>query len=241
MEPSETREARQLTRKALATRQRIMDTAWHLFATKGYDQTTMRDIAAASECSLGLTYRYFASKEDLVLEFYQWLVVQLEELVPLLPVSSIADRFHRLMSMLLEIMAPHRLTLVALSGSALNPLSRAGVFGKEGAEVRRRARASYCVLVSGAKDVPRASQVDDLATLLYGVQLALVLFWLQDPSPELRQTEDLLQFVHELLGYLRPLMRVPWITQQVARFVQIVGPLLGGGEPLAARRERDIT
>ncbi|GLV53537.1 TetR family transcriptional regulator [Dictyobacter sp. S3.2.2.5] len=230
MESSETRETRQLTQKALATRQRIMDAAWHLFAAKGYDQTTMRDIAATSGCSLGLTYRYFASKEDLVLELYRWLVVQLDELAPLLPAASIADRFHRLMHDLLAVMEPHRLTLVALSGIALNPLSRAGVFGAEGAEVRRRAQASYRALVSGSRDAPRAAQVDDLATLLYGVQLAIVLFWLQDLSAETHQTEELLQFVHDLLRRLRPFLRVPWITQQLARFVQIIGPLLGKGE-----------
>jgi hypothetical protein len=112
----------------------------------------------------------------------------------------------------------------------LNPLSRAGVFGTEGTEVRRRARASYLVVVSGAKDAPRASQVDELATLLYGLQLALVLFWLQDLSSETSQTEELLQLVHELLRRLRPLLRLPWVTQIVARFVRIVGPLLGQGE-----------
>ncbi len=237
MESSEVRERRQLTQKALATRQHIMDTAWHLFATRGYDQTTMRDIAAVSGCSLGLTYRYFASKEDLVLELYRWLVVQLEELVTPLPITSIADRFHQLMRALLQVMAPHRLTLIALSGASLNPLSRAGIFGAEGAEVRRRARASYHTLVSGARDAPRAPQVDDLATLLYGLQLALVLFWLQDLSDEAHQTEDLLQFVHDLLRRLRPLLRVLWITQLVARFVQIVGPLLGQGEQSASERK----
>lgn len=228
-ETREPRETQKLTQKALMTQQRIMETAWRLFATKGYDQTTMREIAAEASCSLGLTYRYFASKEDLVLELYRWLVLQLEELIPLLPAVSIADRFHQLMHELLEVMTPHRLTLVALSGAALNPLSRAGVFGVEGAEVRRRALTSYRLLVSGARDAPRASQRDDMATLLYGVQLALVLFWLQDLSAETRQTEEFLQFIHELLERLRPLLRIPWIAQFLARFVHIIGPLLGSG------------
>lgn len=228
-------EADKLTSKAILTRQRIIDTALHLFATKGYEQTTMRDIAAAAKCSLGLTYRYFASKEDLVLELYRWLDIQLEELVHTLPDASIADRFHHLMRELLAVMAPHRLTLTALSGAALNPLSRAGVFGVEGAEIRRRARANYLVLVSEARDAPRESQVDDLATMLYGVQLALVLFWLQDLSNETQRTQELLQFLHELLGRLRPLLRLPWSAQLVARFVQIVGPLLGQGALPAQR------
>ncbi len=220
-------ETSKLTQKAALTRQRIIDTALQLFATKGYDQTTMRNIAAAADCSLGLTYRYFASKEELVLELYRWLALQLEEQVRLLPAASIVDRFHYLMRELLVVMAPHRLTLVALSGAALNPVSRAGVFGAEGAEVRRRARAGYLVLVSEAKDIPRTSQVDDLATILYGLQLALVLFWLQDLSDGTQRTQELLLFIHELLGRLRPFLRLPWVAQLVARFVQIVGPLLG--------------
>src|SRR5262249_27518201 len=143
MEPSR---PAQLTPKALLTRQRILDTALQLFATKGYEATSMRDIAAAADCSLGLAYRYFASKEDLVLELYVWLVAQLEDLVHRLPAGTIAKRFDRLMRELLAVMAPHRLTLVALSGAALNPHSRAGVFGAEGADVRRRALAAYVTL-----------------------------------------------------------------------------------------------
>lgn len=227
MEPSD---GPRLTRKATETRQRILDTAFHLFATNGYEGTTMRDIAAAARCSPGLTYRYFASKEDLALELYRWLAIQLEEQVDLLPAGSIADRFHALMRALLALMEPHRLTLVALSGAALNPLARAGVFGAEGAEVRRRARAAYIPLIAGAKDVPRAGQVDDLATVLYGLQLAMVLFWLQDVSSEARKTEELLLFIHDLLARIRPLLRLPLIAQSLARLTRIIGPLLGQEE-----------
>ena len=42
MEPSE---IAGLTQKAALTRQRILDTALQLFATNGYEKTTMRDIA----------------------------------------------------------------------------------------------------------------------------------------------------------------------------------------------------
>lgn len=235
MEPSKTAK---LTQKATLTRQRILDAALQLFAANGYEETTMRDIAAAAGCSLGLTYRYFASKEDLVLELYQWLAVQLEEQVRLLPAGSIAERFHHLMRTLLAVMDPHRLTLRALFGAALNPLSRAGVFGMEGAEIRRRARAAYITVIVQATDAPRAAQVDDLATVLYGLQLALVLFWLQDLSSGARRTQELLLFVHDLLRRIRPLLRLPLIAQSLARLVRIIGPLLGKDEVPHAEEER---
>jgi AcrR family transcriptional regulator len=220
-----------LTPKALLTRQRILDTALRLFAANGYDRTSMRDIAGAAGCSLGLAYRYFASKEDMVLELYLWLVARLEDQVRQLPEASIAERFRYLLSALLDEMAPHRLTLTALSGAALNPLSRAGVFGAEGAEVRHRARRAYVTLVAEAKDAPRSVHRESLATILYGVQLAMVLFWLQDLSSEARRTDELLEFSCGLLSRLRPLLRVPWIAQAIAHFVEITGPMLGYDGP----------
>ena len=55
-----------LTPKAQETRQHILETALGLFQAQGYDKTTMREIAAAADCSLGLAYRYFDGKEALV-------------------------------------------------------------------------------------------------------------------------------------------------------------------------------
>lgn len=46
-------------------KQEIMDIAMGVFLEKGYEQTTMRDIAAAVGIVPGLCYRYFKSKEEL--------------------------------------------------------------------------------------------------------------------------------------------------------------------------------
>jgi AcrR family transcriptional regulator len=48
-----------------STRQRIADAAIRLFAQKGVDRTTMKDIAQALGVSEPALYRYHASKEDL--------------------------------------------------------------------------------------------------------------------------------------------------------------------------------
>ena len=186
------------------------------------------------------SHRYFASKEDMVLELYLWLVARLEDEVRHLPAASIADRFRHLMAALLGEMAPHRLTLVALSGAALNPFSRAGVFGAEGAEVRHRARSTYLTLVAEAKDARRPAQVESLATLLYGVQLAVVLFWLQDLSSQAHKTTELLEFIHEVFGRLRLLLRVPWIAQALARFVEIMVQCWGKRAEWPARLKKPI-
>jgi AcrR family transcriptional regulator len=46
-------------------KQEIIEIAMQVFIEKGYEQTTMRDIAKAVKVVPGLCYRYFESKEDL--------------------------------------------------------------------------------------------------------------------------------------------------------------------------------
>lgn len=54
-------------RKKLKTRQTLRREAFRLFAAQGYEATTVDQIAAAAEVSPSTFFRYFATKEDLIL------------------------------------------------------------------------------------------------------------------------------------------------------------------------------
>src|SRR5918911_5185084 len=99
-------QATQLTPKGERTREHILETAIQLFIEKGYENTTMREIAAAAKCSLGLTYRYFARKEDLVLALYQRTATEQEEFVRSLAPAPIAERFAQAMHAKIAQIAP---------------------------------------------------------------------------------------------------------------------------------------
>ena len=54
--------------KAARTRTHIIDVAYEMFLADGYDQTTMEQIAERAEVGSSTLYRYFPSKELLILD-----------------------------------------------------------------------------------------------------------------------------------------------------------------------------
>jgi AcrR family transcriptional regulator len=68
---------RERTRRAV--RDELTQLAKELFVEKGYDETTIDDLAAAAGMSKRTFFRYFASKEELVVGKYEVLGEQLAE------------------------------------------------------------------------------------------------------------------------------------------------------------------
>ena len=57
--------------QAIATRQKIFDTAFQMITEHGFDNVTIADICKQSNVAKGLFYHYFNSKDDIVIETYK--------------------------------------------------------------------------------------------------------------------------------------------------------------------------
>jgi AcrR family transcriptional regulator len=64
--------------RAQEKRERILYAAFDLFSERGYDAVGMRDIAAASEVSIGTVYAYFADKKSIFVEVFAFYSAELE-------------------------------------------------------------------------------------------------------------------------------------------------------------------
>ena len=56
--------------KSEETRDRILQAAQEMFHDRGFESTTMREIAVAAGVATGAAYYYFDSKDAIVLAFY---------------------------------------------------------------------------------------------------------------------------------------------------------------------------
>jgi len=83
----------------LDSRQEILRTAARLFQQRGYDATSMNDVAAALKLSKGGLYHHFQSKDEILFEIMNHAMEITQERV-LDPVRGIADPEERLRSLI---------------------------------------------------------------------------------------------------------------------------------------------
>jgi TetR/AcrR family transcriptional regulator, cholesterol catabolism regulator len=89
-----------MTRETVVdSRQEILRTAARLFQQRGYDATSMNDVAAALKLSKGGLYHHFQSKDEILYEIMNHAMEITQERV-LNPVRSIADPEERLRALI---------------------------------------------------------------------------------------------------------------------------------------------
>src|SRR5579864_8228424 len=183
------------TPRAEDTRRRIYEAAMDLFREKGFEQTTMRDIAAKAGVALGAAYYYFSSKEAIVLAFYQEMQEHGHQ-VTIEAMSAhrkLRDRIQIVLEKRFELLEPNLKFLGALfkhSPDADDPLSP---FSEDTRSIREKAIELFRVAVEGGNVKVPPDVMPHLPRLLWLYQLSLILFWIYDHSAGKTRTKLLME------------------------------------------------
>ena len=220
------------TAQGAATRARLYATAMRLIAERGYEATTLRDIAKEARVSVGLLYRYFPSKQSVIISFYDELSADFARQAADMHPGRWRDRFIVALTTSLHVLEPHRVALRALAPVLVGDPDE-GVFSERTAFSRQRVQPVFEDAVVGATDAPKEPLAAALGRLLYLVHLAVLLWWLLDKSSRQRATAALVSLTQQLLPSAALALRV----LPVRRFVIAVDALMREalfGSPVSA-------
>src|ERR1017187_8695826 len=95
-----------MTRETVVdSRQEILRTAARLFQQRGYDATSMNDVAAALKLSKGGLYHHFQSKDEILFEImnHAMEITQERVLGPVRSISGAEDRLRALIRLHIEV------------------------------------------------------------------------------------------------------------------------------------------
>jgi len=195
--------------KGEETRHLVLETALNLFRRRGFERTTMRDIAEAAGLSLGAAYHYFRSKDALVLAYYERMQTEHENLARAAcpPDADLRTRLSMLFRTKLDLLGGDRKLLAALFGNLGDVSHPLSVFSRKTVAIRERSISQF-VAVLDEPSVP-----DDLRGLLgralWLAHLGVFLFFIHDGSPKQARTRKLAATLVELVASGIPLLTHP--------------------------------
>jgi AcrR family transcriptional regulator len=217
------------TPKAEETRRRIYEAALQMFREKGFEQTTMRDIARRAAVALGAAYYYFASKDAIVLAFYE----EMQERGHQSTLDAIAghrklrDRIRVVLEKRFELLFPNLKFLGALFKHSPDVADSLSPFSAETQPIREKAIELFKVAIEGSDVKVSPDLMPHLPRLLWLYQLGLILFWIYDRSEERKRTTVLMEKSLSLVVNLvrvsgLPLMRP--VRRTVLELLEVVTP-----------------
>lgn len=199
------------TQRAEDTRRKIYDAAMALFREKGFEETTMRDIATKAGVALGGAYYYFSSKDAIVLAFYREMQEASNEpvLATLAEHKKLRDRLRSVIDQRLKLLAPNRKFCAALFRHAPNSADPLSPFSSETRVIRDAAIEHMRIAIEGSDAKVPPDLNPRLPYLLWLYQMALIMFWLYDQSANQERTQKLMDKSLMLLVNLLRISALP--------------------------------
>lgn len=162
-----------------SSKQKILDAARIVFAQKGFEGATSRDIAELAGCSVGLIFKYYNDKQNLFkILVVEWFSGNMESLLQLPSSASLAEEINLLVNWFINNFTErkdlHKIFLfqrfnISFHNSFANEHQE---YLQQRLEIIRQRLNPYIV----AKQLPADLDVSQLCEIIHGYILVEVLF-----------------------------------------------------------------
>jgi len=213
--------ASEAQKKSERTRAHLVDVAMKLFKQQGFEQTTMREIAAAAGLAQGAAYYYFDSKEHLIFEFYQRTYDdQLPEAERVLAKEKgLEERLAGLAAAHLRAAQPYHAFSRVLFKSAADPGDPLSPFSELSAPLRQKNIDLMGRILEG-QSVP-ANLKAALPELLWLFKMLMILYWVHDKSPKQAKSFALVKRGSALVADALKLARIPGLSHLAGKLLEL--------------------
>ncbi len=117
MKPEQSPKARRIAGRKL----KILDAAAAVFADKGYQRATTREIARVADVAEGTIYNYFGNKQGLLLGILQQIVEETGNSIAAIEADDVTSMVEQALEARLALSKKHRMLLTFLHEARLNP------------------------------------------------------------------------------------------------------------------------
>jgi AcrR family transcriptional regulator len=219
--------AAELTPRAQQTRAAIVAAALALFRERGYEATTMREIASRAGVSTGNAYYYFSSKEELLQEFYA--TSHAEHLAAsrarLDGQDDLGGRLRDTLRAMIDVLAPYHAFAATFYKHAAEPSSPLSPFSKEASPARAASIGLYRDLVNGSSARMPRDVRERLPELLWLMQMGVILYWVHDTSPGCARTYHLIDVTAPVAARLVAATRIPMLRSTIGDLASLFDDL----------------
>ncbi len=197
--------------KADKTKQKILEASLDLFLKKGYENTTMREIARAVGLAPGAAYYHFDAKEHIIQAFYE---MSFEEHLP--EVERVLAKERDLQKLIAGVTRAHMMIAEkyhaiskALFTTAGDPDHVLSPFSAQSKPLRERNIEIYKKVMDVTTSPVPAKLKPKLPELLWMYKMGIILYWIYDRSPRQRKTFQLISQSSILIARLIKLSNLP--------------------------------
>ena len=217
------------TAKAEETGRKILDSALDLFREKGFDATTMRDIAQKAEVATGAAYYYYPSKDAIVTDFYRRSCAEMQPgiVAALEHAKGLETRLRALITAKLEYFAPNRAVLRSLLHNGADPLHPLSPFSPDTAAIREIDIEWFRrILVDCGMRIPRDLE-PRLPGVLWFLQMGIIFFWVIDESPRQARSTRLVELASKSAAFLLRVAGLPLMRPMRKTALEIIALVAG--------------